>query len=298
MTLSRPRSHARPGLAVLAALALLAGPVRAAIEDGYDPTAAPVPSTWYAPADPAALRADRAYVAGMRPHHAGALSMSRDYLADPAARSPMLKALAAGIIRNQSFEIGLLDEVSRNLDLPPKRLDLGFARFAVQPAATEGLGQMQRFLRSPNPGLLSDATGPVSARDVQFAKAMIIHHAAALSMARGYHADPAARNGFLGLMNTDIIADQTQEIALMRRVIGAYQGDASAVVVEDGMVHGMAGMQHDAAAHAGHAAPASPAPAPAAAPAATAPAMPPRPAPRPRAQQAPPAHHHGHVMAH
>ena len=94
MTLSRPRSHARPGLAVLAALALLAGPVRAAIEDGYDPTVAPVPSTWYAPADPAALRADRAYVAGMRPHHAGALSMCRATLsAVPSALLPWYFAL-------------------------------------------------------------------------------------------------------------------------------------------------------------------------------------------------------------
>ena len=230
-------------LAATGALALPAAPARAAIEDGYDPTAAPVPSTWYAPANPAALKADRDYVAGMRPHHAGALSMSRDYLADPDAGSPMLKDLAQGIIRNQRFEIGLLDEVSRNLDQPPKVLDLGFARLALQPVATEGFGQMQRFLRSPNPGLLTAATGPVTLRDMQFAKAMIVHHQAALEMAHGYHADPAARNGFLGLMNTDIVTDQTQEIALMRRVIGAWPGDAAAVPVDDSMVHGMEGMR-------------------------------------------------------
>ncbi|TDH58431.1 DUF305 domain-containing protein [Dankookia rubra] len=285
-------------LAAAAALALLAAPARAAIEDGYDPTTAPVPSTWYAPANPAALRADRDYVAGMRPHHAGALSMSRDYLADPAARSPVLKALAAGIIRNQSFEIGLLDEVARNLALPPRVLDLGIARIALQPAATEGMGQMQRFLRSPIPGPLGAAAGPVSRRDVQYAKAMIVHHEAALEMAHGYHADPAARNGFLGLMNTDIITDQSQEIALMRRVIAAYPGDAAAVPVDPGMVHGMEGMRHAAqgAPHAGaghEAAPPAPRAEPAAAPKAHRHA-----APRPRAQAAPQGHagHAHHAM--
>ena len=252
-------THPRALLAAAAALTLLAGAARTAIEDGYDPAAAPVPSTWYAPADPAALQADRDYVAGMRPHHAGALSMSRGYLADPAARSPMLRALAAGIIRNQGFEIGLLDEVARNLALPPRVLDLGIARIALQPAATEGMGQMQRFLRSPMPGPLT-AAGPVSRRDVQFAKAMIVHHQAALEMAHGYHADPAARNGFLGLMNTDIVTDQGQEIALMRRVIAAWPGDADAVPVEAGMVQGMEGMRHGGAAPAGQGAPPQPAP--------------------------------------
>ena len=291
-------TNPRAFLAAAAALALLAAPVRAAIEDGYDPTAAPVPSTWYAPADPAALRADRDYVAGMRPHHAGALSMSRDYLADPEARSPMLKALAAGIIRNQSFEIGLLDEVARNLALPPRVLDLGFARIALQPAATEGLGQMQRFLRSPSPGMLTAAMGPVSRRDVQFGKAMILHHQAALDMARGYHADPAARNGFLGLMNTDIVTDQSQEIALMRRVVAAYPGDAGAVPVDASMVHGMEGMRHaaEAAPHAEHGA--TPPPAPRAEPLATPPRAHRHAAPRPRAGAAPQGHagHAHHAM--
>ena len=56
----------------VAGLALATAPARAAIEEGYDPSVAPVPSTWYASADPAALQADRDYVAGMRAHHADA----------------------------------------------------------------------------------------------------------------------------------------------------------------------------------------------------------------------------------
>jgi uncharacterized protein (DUF305 family) len=247
-------------LAAGAALAVAAAfPARAAIEDGYEPGNAPVPTTWYEPASPAALKADRDYVAGMRPHHAGALTMAREYLADPRASSPALKALAVAIIRNQSFEIGLLDEVSRNLDRPPVVLDLGFARLALQPSATEGMAQMRRFIRSPIPGpadALAAPGAPVTARDVQFAKGMTVHHQAALDMARAYHADPDARNGFLGLMNVDIVTDQSQEIALMRRVVAAYPGDADAVVVDPSMIHGMEGMAHgvQGVGHGGHAA--------------------------------------------
>lgn len=233
---------------LLAAAALvLATPAMAAIEEGYDPGNAPVPTTWYEAASPAALKADRDYVAGMRPHHAGALTMARDYLADPQASSPVLKALAAAIIRNQTFEIGLLDEVTRNLDRPPRVLNLGFTRILLQPSATEGMGQMQQFQRSPIPGPAAALAGPgapVTARDVQFAKGMTIHHQAALEMARAYHANPDARNGFLGLMNVDIITDQSQEIALMRRVVATYRGNPDAVQVNASMIHGMDGMGH------------------------------------------------------
>ncbi len=238
----------RPLRLTLAAAGLaLAAPAMAAIEEGYLPGGAPVPTTWYEPANPAAQKADRDYVTGMRPHHVGALTMSQEYLADPEASSPVLKALAQAIIRNQAFEIGLLDEVSRNLDRPPIVLNLGFTRLVLQPSATEGMGQMQRFIRSPMPGPMAALTNPgapVTARDVQFAKGMTIHHQAALEMARAYHANPAARNSFLGLMNVDIITDQTQEIALMRSVIAAYRGDPDAVQVDASMIHGMEGMHH------------------------------------------------------
>ncbi|CAA9272151.1 MAG: hypothetical protein AVDCRST_MAG27-3116 [uncultured Craurococcus sp.] len=227
-----------------ASLALLAAlPARAAIEEGYVPGGTPVLTTWYGPVDAAAIQADRDYIRGMRPHHAGALTMARDYLADPEARSPALRRLAEAIIRNQAFEIGLLDDVARHLDQPPVRLGVGPFSIAVQPMATEGMAQRDGFMRSPIPGLL-DATGPVTTRDVQFAKAMSVHHQAALDMARAYQANPAARNGFLGLMNVDIVTDQSQEIALMRAVVAAYAGDAAAVPVEPGMIHGMEGMDH------------------------------------------------------
>ena len=305
-TIIRSQVARRPSLrltllAAAAGLAFAAAtPASAAIEEGYDPNGAPVPTTWFEPANPAALKADRGYVAGMRPHHAGALTMAREYLADPQASSPVLKALARAIVRNLSFEIGLLDDVSRNLDRPPMVLNLGVVRLALQPSATEGMAQMQRFIRSPIPGpdaALADPGAPVTARDVQFAKGMIVHHRAALEMARAYHANPDARNGFLGLMNVDIITDQSQEIALMRSVIAAYPGDPDAVQVDASMIHGMEGMQHGGGGHAGHGGAA--AEAPAAAAQSPSPTRHPRPAPRaqaaPQGQPASQAHHGGHA---
>ena len=245
----------RPALlAAMAGLALAAAPARAAIEENYASGEPPITTTWFAPVSETAQRADREYVAGMRPHHAGALSMSREYLSDPNRSSPLLQALSRAIVANQTFEIGVLDEVGRNLERPPVRLPFGVR---LQPVATEGLTGAQRFFKEPIPSEATYAVGAVSERDVLFAKAMIMHHEGAVEMARGYHANADARNGFLGLMNVDITTDQTQEIALMRRVIAAYPGDADAVRVDPSMVHGMEGMRHGG--HGGHAA--APAPA-------------------------------------
>jgi uncharacterized protein (DUF305 family) len=250
-----PLAAAAAGLALLAAAAA-APAARAAIEDSYSPGEPPVSTTWFGPVSAEARRTDLEYVAGMRPHHAGALSMSREYLADPGRSSPLLQALARAIIANQTFEIGVLDEVARNLDRPPVRLPLGAA---LQPQATEGLAGAQRFFKEPIPGPLAHAVGPVSERDVQFAKAMIAHHEAAVEMARGYLAARDARNGYLGLMNVDIVTDQAQEIALMRRAIAAFPGAPDAVRVDPSMIHGMEGMRHGGG-HGGHATAAAAAP--------------------------------------
>lgn len=273
--------------AALLALTLAAPlPAAAAIEESYEQdNSGPPLTTWYVSADPASVKADRDYVAGMRPHHAGALTMARDYLDDPASSSPVLRVLAQAIIRNQSFEVSVLDEVGRNLDLPPTVINLGFVCFAIRPAATEGIAQRQRFFHSPIPSLLdgfADPGAPITERDVQFAKAMTIHHQAAVDMARDYHANPDARNGFLGLMNIDIDRDQTNEIALMRRVIALYPGNADAVKVDASMIHGMEGMSHGGG-HGGHEGMVMPAQAREAAP----PQEPPAARQRPAAQQQP-----------
>ena len=221
----------------------------AAIEGDFEFERAGASTTWFGPADPAAKQADLDYLAGMKPHHAGALSMSGEYLADPAASSPLLRQLARTIIANQRFEVDLLDEVSVNLAKPPVVLPFGIR---LQPMATEGVAQARLFLHTPIPGRFTYRMGPISTRDVQFAKAMIIHHQGALDMARAYHGNAAARNGFLGLFNVDVVTDQSAEIGLMRSVIAAYPGDADAVVVNSSMVHGMGGMMHGAGHMMGH----------------------------------------------
>ena len=274
-----------PARFVLATVCLaLAAPLPARGQAGlqnefeYDP--GPALTTWYGPADPAAKRTDLDYVAGMRPHHAGALTMSEEYLADPASSSPLLRQLARAIIVNQQFEVLLLDEVERNLNRPPVRL----GPIALQPMATAGLAQARLFRRLPVPGPLTYATTPVSERDVRFAKAMIVHHQGAVDMARAYHANPAARNGFLGLFNVDVVTDQQQEIALMRRAILAYPGDPDAVRVDPSMIHGMEGMPGHGGhgGHGAHGGTVAPEPAP------------PEPAPPGSAPSAPPGHAHHH----
>lgn len=240
--------------ALLAALTALPRPAAAVIEPDFERGSTRPLTTWYRLPDVAAMKADQDYVAGMRPHHAGALSMSRDYLADPAGSSSILRQLARAIIVNQQFEVLLLDQVAANLAQPPVAGPFGIR---LQPMATEGVAQALLFRREPIPDVLSGyAMGPITARDVQFAKAMTVHHQAALDMARAYHANPDARNGFLGLFNVDVTVDQSNEIALMRRVIALYPGDPKAIRVDPSMIHGMEGM----AGHGGHAMPSAPGP--------------------------------------
>lgn len=237
--------------AVAASSALFANPARAAIGEQYEPGAGVATSTWFALRSESAQRIDREYVTGMRPHHAGALTMSAEYLRDPGRSSPLLQALSRAIVANQTFEIGVLDEIARNLDAPPVRM----FGLTLQPVATGGMAQAERFLKTPIPSRLTHAIGPVSETDVRFAKAMIIHHQGAVDMARDYLANSGARNGFLGWMNVYVQTDQMQEIALLRRIIAAYPGNPDLIEVPPSMVHGMEGMQHGPGGHGAHAAP-------------------------------------------
>ena len=267
------RTLTTAGLALTVALAV-ALPAKAQrtdeFEGNYDPTRtyepnAPVgPTTWFGGGlmagrgtpFAAAIRADQVFVDGMRQHHQGAVMMSQEYLADPAASSPALQRLARAIIANQRYEILLMDDVARRIAEPVRVLDLGLFRIGLRAMATENIGQDRRVLPVPIPGPFV-AVGPVNQRDVQFAKGMSMHHAAALDMARQYNADPAATNGYLGILNVNIITEQTQEIAFMQGAMQAYPGDLAAVQVPDGMMHGMRGMaggqaMAEGAGHAGH----------------------------------------------
>ncbi len=216
---------------------LTAGVSHAAIEKDYDPSKPPVTTPWIATLDEAARAADMNFVTGMRPHHAGALTMSQDYLNDKEASNDVLQSLARGIIHNQTFEISILDSLEQ------------LNKQGGRQIAADGQTQKQRFQRAPMPAVWGSLDN-VSVRDVQFAKAMIVHHQGALDMANAYLRDANAKNGYLKKFCLDILVDQEQEIALMQRVVEAYPGDAEAIKITPDMVHGMDGMSHGG--HHGH----------------------------------------------
>ena len=217
----------------------------AAIEPNYAPDKPPVTTPWFAEQGAAEQKADLAFIQGMRPHHAGALTMSQEYLADPQAKNTQLKQLARGIMHNQEFEIGMLDRVEQLVGKPLNQ-DREWRQIAEK-----GLAQKQRFTRAPMPGPLYVGDETVTERDVQFAKGMAIHHEAALVMAHEYLKNPAATNKYLRLMCLEILTDQKMEIQFMKDIARKYPGDEDAVKVDMSMIHGMEGMHHG-----GHTAPA------------------------------------------
>ena len=234
-------------MGIIAGFIGMSTPAHATLEETYDPGQPRAVTPWYGVAGESVRAADHWFISGMRPHHAGALTMSDDYLTDPAARNGRLKQLARGIIHNQKFEIGMLDTVEKHINS---------AEYIgnMQRIATEGLTQRERFFRAPVPGPLDAWAGDktVSARDVQFAKAMIVHHQAALDMARDYLHNPDAKNGYLKQMCLDILLDQAQEIAFMNDVIADYPGNPDDVKIDASMVHGMEGMSHGSSHGASH----------------------------------------------
>lgn len=221
-------------------LLLAAAPALAAVEPDYDPSKPAVTNPWYAAQGAAERQADLDFIKGMRPHHAGALTMSDEYLKDKGAANTQLLQLAKGIIHNQEFEIGMLDRVS---ELVGKPVDDAKGREYRQ-VAEQGLAQKRRFVRAPMPGPLFAGNREVSRRDVQFAKAMIVHHRGALDMAKEYLANPAAANRYLRLLCVDILTDQKQEIDFMNAVISRYPGNPDEVKIDPSMIHGMEGMDH------------------------------------------------------
>lgn len=228
------------------ALLLTTSMAQAAVEPNYVPDKPPVTNAWYAVQGEAERQADLDFIAGMRPHHAGALTMSQEYLAAQGARNGHLQQLAKGIIHNQTFEIGMLNKVEGFVAKP---INGDTERRQI---AEQGLAQKQRFVRAPMPGPIYRGEKAVTKRDVEFAKAMVIHHQAALDMAKEYLANPAANNKYLRLLCIDILTDQKQEIAFMNDIVSKYPGNPDDVKIDASMIHGMEGMHHSGHAMKGH----------------------------------------------
>ena len=195
--------------------------------------------------DPRTIRADLDFAAQMQRHHEGAVTMSREYLEDPRGTTPILRKMARGIIANQRFEIAMLDVVGRHAPTEPETvLDLGVVRLVRRSAGIDGLEHEWGVLKREPPGFVDLALAPgreSSERDVKFAKEMMIHHQAALDMARDYNADPQATNLVLRRLNLDIITDQSYEIGFLQQIVDRFPGDPAAVEVDD-MIPGMMDM--------------------------------------------------------
>jgi uncharacterized protein (DUF305 family) len=208
--------------------------------------------------DPAVVRADLEYIAGMVPHHEGALTMSQDYLADPRGTNPLLRKLAHAIIFNQRFEIAMLEKIGQQLEKEPQTLaDLGSTRIVRREIGIDGLEHQWKFVKRRPPGALDLALAPgleASERDVKFSREMMMHHQAAVDMARSYNADPKAANRIIKRLNFDIIVDQNNEIGFLEQIVARFPGDPDAVEIDRSipgmdmpMNHGgasMGGMDH------------------------------------------------------
>lgn len=209
------------------------------IEPDYDGHSPKVTTPWYENYNEANYNVDQNFITGMRPHHAGALTMSRDYLASPEKSSARLQALSRGIIANQTFEIGMLNRVEELINAAPlKTHGAGYYQVAEQ-----GLAMKQRFMRSPAPVIFNESK-TTSAEDVRFAKAMIVHHEGALMMCDNYLDNPDTNNGYVERMCLDVLRDQAQEIALMHAIINDYPGNSDAIRIDPSMIHGMDDMMH------------------------------------------------------
>gem|GEM_PF-1506288 len=223
-------------------LAMGAGSINGAaaeslVEPNYDGDSPKIVTPWIVKYDRAARQADMDYIRGMRPHHAGALPMSRAYLSSPDKSSARLQALAKGIIHNQSFEIMMLDTVSYHI----QDIDFGEDGQGWYQVATKDIAMHRRFIRLPMPAIhpLFGADEHVSAADVRFAKAMIVHHEGALMMAQHYLDNPDVNNGYLERMNLDVLRDQAQEIALMWNIVENYDGNHCDIKITPDMIEGM-----------------------------------------------------------
>lgn len=204
------------------------------VEPDYD--GEPHTTNWVTYYTPENYKADKNFIVGMTPHHVGALTMSEDYLAQEGAQSQRLQALAKGIIRNQTFEVGMLQDIERHIDA----IDLSEGG-SWETVAKQGLANEQQFYRAAPPAIQSLFNGDdiASATDVQFAKAMIVHHEGALMMCEDYLDNPNINNGYLERMCIDVLRDQAQEIQLMWNIVATYPANHCDIKITPDMIDGM-----------------------------------------------------------
>ncbi|HYF28326.1 MAG TPA: DUF305 domain-containing protein [Baekduia sp.] len=159
---------------------------------------------------------DAAFVAGMVPHHEGAIEMAQ--LARKQAEHRQVRALAEDIITAQKAEIAVLGRIADDLrQMGVEAGDLGMSEHEMGMADMEGLDGAKPF-------------------DRRFLDLMIPHHEGAVAMARKELED--GEQATLRKMAQDIITAQEREIAQMRRWRTAWYGEAAGDDAHDQGAHG------------------------------------------------------------
>ncbi|MBA3745939.1 MAG: DUF305 domain-containing protein [Solirubrobacterales bacterium] len=191
----------KTGSTLLALLTLLAAGLIAGCGDSDDDASS---SSSSSSAKVAGNGIDRAFVAGMVPHHESAVEMAQ--IAESEATSTFVKELAADIKRTQTAEIAQMKRV--DADLEEAGIDTG--ELGVDDHM-EGMDTDIASLRGAKPF------------DDKFIALMVPHHEGALNMAK-VEIDKGD-NAELKKLAEHIIATQTKEISEMRAHAGGDTGE-------------------------------------------------------------------------
>ena len=149
---------------------------------------------------------DRAFVAGMVPHHRSAIEMAA--IAKTEATSDFVKQLAADITRSQTAEIEEMERVDGDL-------------------AKAGIARGDLEMKNHEMGMDMDADELRGAMpfDEKFIEMMVPHHKGAVEMAKVELSK--GENGELKTLAQSIIDTQQKEIAAMRDHLGEDGGGSA-----------------------------------------------------------------------
>lgn len=185
-----------PGFAALAALSFRPATASAQHAGHHQPITVP-PGAGY-------TAADVEFMQGMIAHHAQAIHMSR--MAESRNANPRILRLARKIDQSQVAEIRIMQEWL-----------LHYGQFAPDTSSWRTM-TMAGMLTDAQLRELDAATG--TAFDRAFLELMIQHHEGALEMVRDLFAAPrAGQEVDVNVFANDVVAVQTAEIGIMRRML-------------------------------------------------------------------------------
>lgn len=207
-----------PRIAVFAVAVLLAGP-QTARGQSAPPVQATEASVARARADSIRrpyTQADVDFMTGMVHHHAQAILMAR--LAPDHGASSTIQTLSARIINAQQDEIRAMQQwlADRRLPVPtPNPYGMPMTHGGTQHEML-----MPGMITRDELARLDSARGPMF--DLLLLQSMVRHHEGAIGMVRQLFATPGAgQDEAVFRLASDINADQTSEVARMRRMITA-----------------------------------------------------------------------------